>query len=73
MQTSTCSGASSGMFGILLCRCRVVIRTDIVLPWSFRLALLFGGRLSVTWYHGATGPKIANVDVKVGKPKEAVA
>lgn len=73
MQTSTCSGASSGMFGILLCRCRVVVRTDITLTWPHRLALLFGGRLSVTWYHGATGPKIANVNVEMGKTKEVEA
>jgi len=48
-----------------------VIRTDIHLTWQHRLALLFGGRLSVTWYAGATGPKIANVNVEMGKPERA--
>jgi hypothetical protein len=50
-----------------------VVRTDITLTWPHRLALLFGGRLSVTWYHGATGPKIANVNVEMGKTKEVEA
>jgi hypothetical protein len=47
-----------------------VIRTEIHLTWPHRLALLLGGRLSVTWYAGATGPKIANVNVEMGKPPE---
>ena len=48
-----------------------MIRTDVFLTWQHRLALLFGGRLSVTWYAGATGPKIANVNVEMGKPERA--
>lgn len=46
-----------------------MIRTTIALGWWHRLALLFGGRLELTWYAGATGPKIANINVAMGTPK----
>jgi hypothetical protein len=43
-----------------------VIRTDLRLTWPQRLFLLLGGKLSVSWYAGATGPKIARIHVAWG-------